>query len=407
MVRPPDWREDAYPAFDADEVGDQEESVAYGDGEIDDSSCGGMGCFSGGWASQPQSRTISKLSDSFLGPSRGNEESVQESVLADGHDVAYRGGEYWTEVPPSPPSASVIADTSSGYDASLRHDEMGQDMQLYSAGDLEEPLERPTGCWAAREIASTDRAGTGRALPEVMSPVHPNQQLTLGPAFTEHEMCFAPAGSVCGGLQCCGLRCESMPRESEIRQMVLNAQTPVLLHVYEVGDKKSVQRVNQMTMNILRRGGVFHGAIEVHGVEWSYGGTMDHSTGVYSCLPRMNEAHTFRESIYLGDCRKGQAEVELIVARMAADWPGMAYSLLHQNCCHFSDAFAHELGVGEIPRWVNRLARRGAFFDDEAEFMQAHFFKKPTRPQGASDVALAKYGSWHEQWTRPQYSDKL
>jgi hypothetical protein len=399
MVRPPDWREDVYPALDADEV---EESVAYGDGEIDDSSCGGLGCFSAGWASQPQQRTMSKLS-----------ESAQGSFLADEHDVAYRGGEYGTEVPPSPTAASVIADTSSGgYDASLPpHDEMGQDMQLYSAGDLEEPLQRPTGCWAAREVASTDqamgRAGTGRALPEVMSRIHPNQQLTLGPAFTEHRMCFAPAGSVCGGLQCSGLRCESMPRESEIRQMVLNAQTPVLLHVYEVGDTKAVQRVNQMTMNILRRGGVFHGAVEVHGVEWSYGGTMDHSTGVYSCLPRMNKAHTFRESIYLGDCRKGQAEVELIVARMAAEWPGMAYSLLHQNCCHFSDAFAHELGVGGIPSWVNRLARRGAFFDDEAEFMQAHFFKKPTRPQGASDVALAKYGSWHEQWTRPQYSDKL
>lgn len=310
-------------------------------------------------------------------------------------------------MPPSSLTASSITETSSGPCWRTRHGEMDQDLQLYQMDGLEDWQEQATGqppLWVA---SASQRAGTGRPLPEVMSTVAPQQLLTLGPAFTDHRICLAPAGSVCGVLQCCGHDCESMPRESEIRRMVRSAQTPVLLHVYEVGNAKTVQHVNQVTMNILRRGGIFHGAIEVHGVEWSYGGTMDWSTGVYSCEPRMNPDHTFRESVYLGDCRKGQAEVELIVARMAAEWLGMQYSLLHQNCCHFSDTLAHELGVGGIPRWVNRLARRGAFFDDEAEFMQAHFFKKPTRPQGAADVALAKYGRWHEQWMKPKYSDKL
>jgi hypothetical protein len=46
-------------------------------------------------------------------------------------------------------------------------------------------------------------------------------------------------------------------------------------------------------------GGVFHGAVEVEGWEWSYG-YCERGTGVYRCRPRGNPMYKFRESVELG-----------------------------------------------------------------------------------------------------------
>merc|ERR1712187_528286 len=120
--------------------------------------------------------------------------------------------------------------------------------------------------------------------------------------------------------------------------------------------------------NFLRHGGVFHGALEVHGHEWSFGGTDDDSTGIFCNVPRQCEAHTFRESIYLGDCRKKPYMVEAVIRKMMPTWKGCDYDLLRKNCCHFAEAFAQELGVGSLPGWVNRLAREGAEIQDDIKY---------------------------------------
>merc|ERR1712039_1165335 len=66
----------------------------------------------------------------------------------------------------------------------------------------------------------------------------------------------------------------------------------------------------------------------------------------------------------LGDCGKSRKEVANILRKMLPEWMGPSYSLLHKNCCSFSNVFAVELGVGEIPTWVHRLADAGASLDD-------------------------------------------
>merc|ERR1711920_271023 len=53
-----------------------------------------------------------------------------------------------------------------------------------------------------------------------------------------------------------------------------------------------------------------------------------------------------------------------ILRSMLPKWMGTDYDLLHKNCCSFSDTFAKELGVGEIPQWVHHLADVGAGIDD-------------------------------------------
>ncbi|KAH8074702.1 Lys63-specific deubiquitinase [Aureococcus anophagefferens] len=145
--------------------------------------------------------------------------------------------------------------------------------------------------------------------------------------------------------------------------MVKEAKTPVTLHVYAVGHAKAIQEINYVVENFLNEGGVFHGAIEVYGQEFSFGGCRQNKSGIFACKPKSCPMHTYRESIYLGDCKKTIKEVQSILDSMKPEWMGPTYNLLRKNCCSFSNAFAQKLGVGEIPNWVHHLADVGAALD--------------------------------------------
>merc|ERR1712039_284638 len=112
-----------------------------------------------------------------------------------------------------------------------------------------------------------------------------------------------------------------------------------------------------MTANFGRQGGLFHSGVEVYKKEWSYG-QVPWGTGVECCAPRQNDQHTFRESLYLGDCQMKEMDVLQIVDELMCEWLGTDYDLLQQNCNHFANEFCSRLGVGEIPSWVNQFARR-------------------------------------------------
>lgn len=153
----------------------------------------------------------------------------------------------------------------------------------------------------------------------------------------------------------------------EIEQMRKLAKAPVTLHVYAVGHAEAVSRINHVAQDILGEGGVFHGAIEIYDKEWSFGGTDEDTPGIFCNEPGRCSMHTYRESVYLGDCKKKPEQVEKIIKEMLPDWNGLSYDLLHKNCCSFSDAFAVNLGVGHIPEWVHHLAHIGAKLDDESK----------------------------------------
>ena len=55
------------------------------------------------------------------------------------------------------------------------------------------------------------------------------------------------------------------------------------------------------------------GAIEVFGQEFSFGGCRRNKCGIFACKPTKCPMHTYRESIYLGDCGKDLAEVQRIL----------------------------------------------------------------------------------------------
>lgn len=186
----------------------------------------------------------------------------------------------------------------------------------------------------------------------------------------------------------------------------------VLLHIYDVSGSSAMEQVNQL----LRPAGtgLFHAGVEVFGAEWSFGGAcceeegvqtegwcegwnstssfssgsalipggsvaaprpagevdagsaaLDFGTGVFSTSPpRECPPHRYRESVGMGLTQMTKAEVEVLLDKLAAEWPTSDYDLLKRNCGHFADALCRGLGVGAVPVWVTNLAGVGAALQD-------------------------------------------
>lgn len=139
---------------------------------------------------------------------------------------------------------------------------------------------------------------------------------------------------------------------------------PVFLHIYDVSQDESVQKLNRILAHRyspLKLGGVFHAGVEVNSLEWSYGYSMSETVPGISCVePRTHPAHHYRQTVRLPRTKLTGEEIMLIMGQLLEEYPGDDYDLLRRNCCHFADDFCQRLGVGPIPGWVHRLARIGA-----------------------------------------------
>lgn len=138
----------------------------------------------------------------------------------------------------------------------------------------------------------------------------------------------------------------------------LRAAEPVLLHIYDVTGDARVQLANELFRPVGT--GAFHAGVEIHREEWSFGYRGGIGTGVFSCAPRSNAAHSYRETVQLGETRLSRIEVQEIVKGMEAEWLGKDYELFGRNCVHFCETFCDKLGVGKPPDWVAHLARTSA-----------------------------------------------
>lgn len=287
------------------------------------------------------------LSPSFTGDGGGREEAVQAASQALAEAATPQPVERKVSPPRLRPTKvpALVLPAAPAREVKLPGE--GDDEQLLKSSDeLEGGSVCGLGCWS-KEAAT----------PAEKSLAAPSQVWSLGPNLQN-------AAQRSSWLCAVGKKGLS---DSEILRMAEQFNAPVILNVYAVGHNKAIQRVNMMTRNLLRCGGVFHGGIEVYGKEWSYGGTKDEGTGIFCCEPKLCEMHTFRQSVLLGNCCKKPREVSDILRRMEPQWRGADYNLLHKNCCFFSTAFAQELGAGDIPGWVNRFAREGAMLHDDVK----------------------------------------
>merc|ERR1711972_68237 len=71
-------------------------------------------------------------------------------------------------------------------------------------------------------------------------------------------------------------------------------------------------------------------------------------------------------TVPLGQTRLSEAQVKDLLRRMAPQWPGSEYHILHNNCLNFSRELCEELGVRHVPGWIDRAARAGSFLDEKS-----------------------------------------
>ncbi|CAD7696205.1 unnamed protein product [Ostreobium quekettii] len=123
----------------------------------------------------------------------------------------------------------------------------------------------------------------------------------------------------------------------------------VMLNVYDLSDQNYVL----YWMGF----GVFHTGVQVHGVEYAYGGHDYDASGIFATEPRKPPGPVeFRQSIPMGETRLGPDEVRRVVSRMGQRFRGNHYHLLQMNCNHFASDLCKELVGRKAPSWVNRLA---------------------------------------------------
>ncbi|CAK9073394.1 unnamed protein product [Durusdinium trenchii] len=151
------------------------------------------------------------------------------------------------------------------------------------------------------------------------------------------------------GLCCCHESYESESSDDE------EGIAEVTLHIYDVSRSEKIEMANDILHKLGT--GIFHAAVEVYGLEWSYGKSK--GSGVFSCQPRSCKAHHFRESVPMGHTRRTEEEVHEIIDAMKLDWRGPDYDLLKRNCTHFSDDFCYQLGLRRVPKWVMNLSAAG------------------------------------------------
>jgi len=229
--------------------------------------------------------------------------------------------------------------------------------------DLEEQC-RASGALASPPTSILEATQLPAAASELPSPIRPPEQ--AAPEIVE-----TPPG-VPEPLRVANMRTAIVSLDTTLRlddtaDADLWPGLPVDLHIYDVSQEASIQRLNAFLanrMSPIKLGGIFHAAVEVDGVEWSYGRTeCQSSTGVTRTQPRADPNHHFRETVPLQPTALSKEEVGELVAQLKHEYLGRDYDLLRRNCCHFADDLCQRLGVGRIPAWVYRLARIGSRID--------------------------------------------
>ncbi|GMH14305.1 hypothetical protein Nepgr_016146 [Nepenthes gracilis] len=105
--------------------------------------------------------------------------------------------------------------------------------------------------------------------------------------------------------------------------------------------------------------GAYHSGVQVHGVEYAFGGHEYPTTGIVEGPPKQCDGFRFRKAILIGWTELSAEEVTGLMAALAEDYKGNAYNLITKNCNHFCNDACIRLSGNPIPSWVNRLARIG------------------------------------------------
>ncbi|CAK0885843.1 unnamed protein product [Prorocentrum cordatum] len=136
----------------------------------------------------------------------------------------------------------------------------------------------------------------------------------------------------------------------------------VFLNVYDI-----VPAVNKCSRALCRsRWGIYHTGVEVQGLEFSFGGHSDSSTGVFCAKPRSAQGCVFRQQLPIGHVELDALELRQTIAEISKGWPGNGYDPFQRNCNHFSESLCKELTGHKTPSYINSFTQsrfvRGVFY---------------------------------------------
>jgi hypothetical protein len=137
------------------------------------------------------------------------------------------------------------------------------------------------------------------------------------------------------------------------------------LNVYHVTRSGLVRAFNAVSETV-RGGGVFHAGLELYGHEFSFGGVAPKDegdfTGLFDCEPRKCNRMRFYKTLPLGVCKVSKPDASKILKRFQAEWRADDYDFVRNNCVTFcrrlKDALMDDACNGDIPEWVDSLARK-------------------------------------------------
>lgn len=124
----------------------------------------------------------------------------------------------------------------------------------------------------------------------------------------------------------------------------------VFCNVYDI-----LPRLNVATSYCQPSWGIYHTGVQVHGLEFSYGGHADSSTGVFCAKPWSAQGCQFREQVPIGRTALDPIELRRLIAEISAEWPGNAYDPFKRNCNHFADFLSLRLTGNNAPPYVNKF----------------------------------------------------
>eukprot|EP00191_Tetraselmis_sp_GSL018_P020665 CAMPEP_0177586064 /NCGR_PEP_ID=MMETSP0419_2-20121207/4861_1 /TAXON_ID=582737 /ORGANISM="Tetraselmis sp., Strain GSL018" /LENGTH=132 /DNA_ID=CAMNT_0019075907 /DNA_START=92 /DNA_END=491 /DNA_ORIENTATION=- len=125
--------------------------------------------------------------------------------------------------------------------------------------------------------------------------------------------------------------------------------TEVNLHVYDVTNtaydqaNHFIMRMNNLTRDI-SVGGLFHGAVEVYGREWSFG-FCEEGSGVYACIPKLNRQYTYRETVPLGELNTASERSTGFCGKCGTSGRATATTCSHATVATFVKNSANALGL--------------------------------------------------------------
>ncbi|KAF2430570.1 DUF862-domain-containing protein [Tothia fuscella] len=109
---------------------------------------------------------------------------------------------------------------------------------------------------------------------------------------------------------------------------------------------------------------LLHTGVAIKNREYAYGGHEKRGvSGVYYTRPRLEPpGGTFRLEIFHGYTFLTPSEIETVIKEASERFQGTSYSLLKNNCNHFTSYLCLKLTRREAPRWINRAAGIGVAF---------------------------------------------